>query len=1250
VVVFAALWLYTQTESFRSLVRAQALAALAETVNGEVTFDALTGSIWRSVQVHGLSVKQNGEQVLAAPLVTIRMRLVRQAIAFLYSSPLHVRAIEIREPRVLAIQNADKEWNLASLIKKKKPDEPEHRNVSIFLDGIKISNGQIETRFADGRLARIRDVIFDGSAELLPQGLKADAAQLDFLLSTQGFSEARWQSALSFDGISSPPSLEARRISVRTAKSEMEATGSVKDFSHPITSLKINVKKAAAEEIKPFLPSLPLREDFAGAFNVDGPISALKISGNLAFADGRLRTAAVVDLTQSAPRFRGDVEAERLVIDRVFALGPNGGTISGRSSFSGSTATDLQAKADAQVSDLRMQGWRIGVVRVSGTLKDKIVSLSGDSKGSAGQAQLQGRVALSDPLTYDLTLKARDFDAQKIASDKTAVPVAARLNGDLSIKGRGTDPKKAEAEARLALLPSRVGQVSIADGAATGKLRGGVLYLDSVRLRAQDATLTAHGRIGLFETKAENQITYQLRAKEIRPWLALAGLQGGGSVDADGSAGGALANPRLDGKAKVANLAIAGNSFQSGTIAWALTDVRSAKLAGRIRAAASGAEVGVALRTLEANVAFQGKDPIAAQIDLAAQDRDQHHHRVKAAARYFGDHVESQIQELSLQMASGTWRNAKPVQVVVRGKSAHFDDLMLQRGAQTVRASGTIGLQGEQNLHLELARLPLDDLHAFAPMTRDAAGLIDADVRVRGTAQAPQLDGNISVADLTVAGQRYAGLNATASYGAQRLKMDAQLKQDEVHTLNATGVLPVDLAWGEKKSAKVTGDADFRLHTQGISIAFLGLATKQVEKLEGLIAADVLLRGPANALVPSGRLDLIGARARVPSLGVDVTDVDLRTTLAPGTITVTRVSAKSGQGVIAGAGHVALAQYKVGTVDLTLDADNFQVVNTREYKAGATGKLNVTGTPENPVVRGDLTVVHTKLEPDIARYKRKGPPPRDPTIVVVQGGQEVPPASANADANEKKPAVEQPAIYQRLRMDVNVHVPRGTWINLDEGTIEIMGDLRARKDPGGEPTLVGSLQSVRGSYTFQGRKFNMERAEVVFTGGNPIDPRLDVLAGYEITEYKVYLVVGGTAKQPTLTLRSEPQMEQADIFSVLVFGKPSGALTENQQTALQSEAIKATAGFIGGGLTQSVARKLGVDTLNVEVATPGSPGKVAAGKYIRDNVYVSAAQELGGDKQQEYALEYQIGSNWQLKGSTESGRNSGIDIFWHKRY
>jgi autotransporter translocation and assembly factor TamB len=1250
VAILAGAWIYTQTESFRSLVREQALAALRESIDGEVTFERLTGSIWRAAQVHGLSVRQNGEEIVSAKVVTIRIRLLRQALAFLYSRQLHISEIDIDDPAILAVENADQEWNLASLLKK-KPDDPESRAITIFLDRMRMNGGRVEARLSDGRVARVNELLVEGNVALLPTGVKVDVAALDFLLSSKGFPDLRWQSALSFDGSASSPAIEVRRLALRTPKSHIEVSGTVKDFSQPVTKLKVELRNVAADEIKTFMPALPLRENLSGSLTVEGPRSAVKIAGNLAAPDGRLRSSMVVDWSRAEPRFRGVIEAETFVLEKVFDAGQSGGTISGRGSFSGAGLENIQASTQAQVVDFRLQGWRMGLVNLSGDLKNKKLVVAADSRGKAGQTQLQGTADLAGPLSYELTLKARDLDLQKTADGQGAIPVAARVSADLWLKGRGTDPKKAHIEARMNLLPSRIGEVSIANGEARGNLRDGVLSLDPVRLDAKDTTVTARGKIGLIESKATNQLTYTVRAKEIRPWLALAGLQGGGGVNVDGAAGGALKNPRLEGKAQIANLYVAGNSIQSGSLAWRLADVSSPKISGQLKAAAKGVDAGVPLRTLEMSVGLKGKEPITAQVELLAQDREQHNHRIKTEVRYFSDRIESSLQELSFQLATGVWRNVKPVQVVARGKTVAVDDLLLQRGAQSVRAQGVFGLQGSQDFSLQANQLPLEEFHALSPLSRDVRGQLTGDLRVRGTAQSPVLDGKIGVGRLAVAGQSYAGLEGTTAYANRRLRLQLVLRQDATHALNAAGEMPIDISWAGNKLENVPGEADVRVYSNGLSIAFLGVFSKEIEKPQGNLSMDVRLRGPVKALVPSGQLQLERAQARIPALGVTFTDVDLQTTLAAGKATITRLSARSGEGRFTGSGQLGITQYKLKSVNVALQAEDFQVMNTREYKAGVSGKLAISGSLQEPSVRGDLTLVRTKLEPDITRFQKKGPPPPDPTITVVKTSQELTASQQTAENVQKKAQAAESPLFQRLSLDVTVRVPRGTWVNLDEGSIDLMGDIRVRKQPGGQPIVSGALQSVRGWYTFQGRKFELERGEVVITGGGQaIEPRLDIVARYKAADFLVYLVIGGTTKEPTLNLRSEPPLEQADILSVLLFGKPAGELNQGQQNVLQAQAIQATASFVAGGLRQSVARKLGVDSLDVAVGTAGTPGKVAVGKYVRENVYVSASQQLGGEKQQEYSVEYQITPNWQLKGSTESGRNSGVDLFWHKRY
>jgi translocation and assembly module TamB len=178
----------------------------------------------------------------------------------------------------------------------------------------------------------------------------------------------------------------------------------------------------------------------------------------------------------------------------------------------------------------------------------------------------------------------------------------------------------------------------------------------------------------------------------------------------------------------------------------------------------------------------------------------------------------------------------------------------------------------------------------------------------------------------------------------------------------------------------------------------------------------------------------------------------------------------------------------------------------------------------------------------------------------------------------------------------------------------------------------------------------MEKAELTFTGGSQIDPGLDIVARHKVSQYQVELVIGGYASKPTLTLRSDPALEQAEILSVLLFGKPTMDLNQGEKNALQNQALKTAANFISSDLRQSVAGKLGVDTLEFGVGDNLRGGEISAGKYVTPDVFVSTKQQIGTEQQQEYAIEYDIAPNWQIRSSTSPQGNSGVDIFWRKRY
>jgi translocation and assembly module TamB len=222
---------------------------------------------------------------------------------------------------------------------------------------------------------------------------------------------------------------------------------------------------------------------------------------------------------------------------------------------------------------------------------------------------------------------------------------------------------------------------------------------------------------------------------------------------------------------------------------------------------------------------------------------------------------------------------------------------------------------------------------------------------------------------------------------------------------------------------------------------------------------------------------------------------------------------------------------------------------------------------------------------------------------------------------------------------------------LEEGSIELTGQLQAKKDPAEELVLTGAIETVRGWYTFHGRKFRLERGNMVFTGATPIDPGLDIVARYTLSQYQVDVVVGGTAKTPAVSFRSEPQLEQTDIVSLLLFGKPANALSKGEKISLQTQAIQAVAGSVAAELRRTLSESLGVDNLEVDAGETSGQNKVGLGKYIAPGVFVSTSQQFGGAKPgQGVSIEYRLDDHWQLKASTTSRGNNGVDILWEKRY
>jgi translocation and assembly module TamB len=213
--------------------------------------------------------------------------------------------------------------------------------------------------------------------------------------------------------------------------------------------------------------------------------------------------------------------------------------------------------------------------------------------------------------------------------------------------------------------------------------------------------------------------------------------------------------------------------------------------------------------------------------------------------------------------------------------------------------------------------------------------------------------------------------------------------------------------------------------------------------------------------------------------------------------------------------------------------------------------------------------------------------------------------------------------------------------------------------------LVGAVNTVRGNYDFQGRRFEILRDGTVrFDNGplNDLDPRLDIRTRRLIQGVEARVNVGGTLKKPEIILSSTPPLEQADILSLIVFNQPINALGEGQQVSLAQRAQQLATGAVAGQLAQSIGNAIGVDTFEISTAPEnGGAASLTIGQQVGQNLYVKVQQGIGDQSQTNLILEYEL-TRWLrlqtnvLQGSStqqslfQRAQGSGVDLLFFFSY
>ena len=208
------------------------------------------------------------------------------------------------------------------------------------------------------------------------------------------------------------------------------------------------------------------------------------------------------------------------------------------------------------------------------------------------------------------------------------------------------------------------------------------------------------------------------------------------------------------------------------------------------------------------------------------------------------------------------------------------------------------------------------------------------------------------------------------------------------------------------------------------------------------------------------------------------------------------------------------------------------------------------------------------------------------------------------------------------------------------------------------------VRTIRGNYTFQGRRFDIQRdGRITFIGTDEIDPLLDLEARRLISGVEAFIRIQGSMRQPELSFRSNPPLEEADVLSLIIFNQPLNELGEGQQASLAQRAGDLAGGYLASGLARSIGNALNLNEFEIKAVDENTSGpSVTVGQQVGKNLFFRVRQAFGDAQATELILEYQLADYLRLQatGAQTSGgsprqqftriERGGIDLFFFFSY
>jgi translocation and assembly module TamB len=979
--------------------------------------------------------------------------------------------------------------------------------------------------------------------------------------------------------------------------------------------------RAQGSLLPPGLGAGPVAVDFDGSYS-RGVVTARRIGLNhrgVGTGPGtQVALAGTIAISDSGPRLdlRGDWQQFRWPLA---VATPAVRSTRGRFTLAGSGPYAISAAGDARIGQLPQISAAIDAQLLPGRIE--ITQATADVLG--GSARLAGEAAWLPAERWQLKGTVRGLDPGRW---RAALP--GRLDFTLAANGRGFG-SRGLIEVDVSRLEGRL-RGTAARGSGRLSFAADTLRLGKVQLAAGGLRLALDGLL----SPQRNDFEFRIDADDL-------------GVIADGGQGRLRANGTLRGtpSAMLVKLAAEGNDLRLGDLA-----------VDRLQADIDLDPGGGSEASARAHVEARGLSAFGRTAERVLLDIDGRGSGHSLAVELRGDDLAFDARGEG-SFATDGWRQRwssvdlrlpgdislqleEALGLRLTGNSLQIDPFCLRGRADSVItdaaalcASGTRNAGG-WNLDAAVTRLPIASLLPAPAARAKYEGWMNASMTLRSATSGlargllrAEFDGAAlrwqragGKSDLIPLGSGSllvestdAGLTGNLDIAAAergRARGELRATYPGATAIAAEGGLPgpQDPTWRDMPLLAT-------IRADSTALALLYLYVPQIDRSSGDLSLDLVVGGTLGAPLVNGVLRLENGEMDFYQVNLALRGLRAEARLLDNGFVLSS-SARAGDGSVEADAELTWRDGQPNG-ELRLRGENLLVIDVPEARITASPDLRFRVTGRDLAATGTVMIPSARIVP------------ADLTGATLVSDDEILVGGTARDPDGG------------FRVSSNLRLALGERVTLDSFGLSgrLAGTLNVVTTADGVNRGSGELGISEGKYAALGRRLDIERGRLIFTGGLLGDPGVDLRATKEFPDVRAGVNVRGTLREPRMTFFSEPALPQSQVVSLILAG---GTLESTQGGGLAGSGRDAILAQGGAILAQQLGQRIGIEDVGIEQNLANETSLVF-GKYLSSRLYVSYGVSLA-EAINTLKLRYSINDRWTLR--TEAGKEASAEIVY----